>query len=357
MRDTQDNKKPPFPYHRYQKEYQILGGITLILILLWLGSVFVGSNNAMLEGNALAYWTNVFTEILGVLVTIAVINQILMAREHTRLKKQLIRQAASPSQAVATEAIAQLREEGWLSGEDGLLQGANLRGANLKGADLSDANLKGANLFEANLASANLGKANLESADLRDCNLRNARLGYARLVAAQLDGSDMSQATGWEADFSKASLQNVIFVNSNSPLADFTDAILDKADLQGSHLKNSRFIRTNIGGTNFTGCNLIGCSFENPSIGSVFAMMPENKVFLTVLPDGRAIVTEENIDAYVDDITKKDIIFPYDNFVYLGDIDLHMYTDSRHPQNQNWKYEWNKTNYREQLADSYSSNN
>lgn len=350
MSEAQDNNKPPFPYRRYRNTYQILGGTTFILILLWLGSVFVGSNDTLLDGNALAYWTNVFTEILGVLVTIAVINQILMVREQSKLKKRLVRQAGSPSQAIATEAIAQLREEGWLTGEDGLLQGASLRGANLQGVDLTEANLRGTKLYQANLSYADLGKANLENADLRESNLSHARLGFASLIGAQLDSADMTEAIGWGTNFTQASLDSVMFTNSNSPMANFTDAKLQKANLEGSHLKNSIFVRTEIMGTNFAGCNLMGSGFENVGLGTVFAMMPQNQMYLTVLPDGRAIVPTNDVEAYIDEVTQADASLQYDNFVCIGDVDLAMYTNHHHPQYQNWKFDWNKANWKAQTT-------
>lgn len=331
-----------FPYHKYRQTYFILAGITFTLICVWLGFILVGSERPIFEGNALSYWTNIITEILGVGVTIAVINQFAIIRERNKLKKRLVRQAASASQAIATEAVAQLREEGWLVGEDGLLKGVNLRGANLSGANLANANLQGTKLYQANLSKAILEYADLRGADLRESDMTHVRMSFANCESAFLENVDLSSASLWEVNFANANLDSVRLIDGNMPMVNFTRAYLGKADLSGSNMKNSILHGTYVGGTNFTGCQMIHSKAENIQFGTILVSLPDNQMYLTILPDGRAVVMEENIEAFTQETKKTGIKLPYSSYVYEGDVDFDQYISSSHPENKNWRFEWLK---------------
>ena len=87
-------------------------------------------------------------------------------------------------------------------------------GASLSGADLSRASLYGADLSRANLSGANLSRADLYGADLSRANLSGANLSRADLDDASLDGADLSGANLSRADLYGANLESIAAVIS-----------------------------------------------------------------------------------------------------------------------------------------------
>ena len=75
-----------------------------------------------------------FEVFLGAGVTILFIDRLNAYRNRKDLQRRLIREAGSRSHDVAISAVEWMDREGWLTGEDGLLKGANLREARLKDA-------------------------------------------------------------------------------------------------------------------------------------------------------------------------------------------------------------------------------
>jgi len=145
---------------------------------------------------------NFSTEMFGALFTFLLLERIVGARQQREAeqrkieqeKQNLIIQMRSEGNAIAKNAVRQLRARGWL--EDGSLQGLDFRDANLQGAKLRDANLqnvslKGADLRKASLVGANLQDADLEAANLEGAELRRARLQGAYLENANLQGADV----------------------------------------------------------------------------------------------------------------------------------------------------------------------
>ncbi len=75
-----------------------------------------------------------FEILLGAGVTIFFIDRLNTHRAEESLKHRLIREAGSRSLDVAISAVEWMDREGWLTGEDGLLKGADLREARLQEA-------------------------------------------------------------------------------------------------------------------------------------------------------------------------------------------------------------------------------
>jgi hypothetical protein len=142
-------------YHKeYSWFYRILVGTTLVLIGIWIGSHLFAYDDG--------YKVNLYTEGLSVVVTVLILNAFARRREVRQLQEQLIRNAASTSNVIAKDAVHQLRRQGWLQGEKGLLQGKDLGRADLSGADLRDAYLSGVGLLGANLSGALLASAKFD---------------------------------------------------------------------------------------------------------------------------------------------------------------------------------------------------
>lgn len=172
-----------------------------------------------LASRASALFSDLSAELIGIAITVLVIDELNEYRAEQREKRALILQMGSPDNAFAVEAVRVLREHGRLT--DGSLRGvnlarANLRRANLGGANLQEAtlarvslqesvlrraNLQGAVLARANLQGATLTRANLQRVNLRDANLRGAILFGADLAGANLDGATANSRTQWPEGF------------------------------------------------------------------------------------------------------------------------------------------------------------
>ena len=171
----------------YPLGMSIFTGVLILLFGIWLGANVFSSDSG--------YSVNLYTEFMGVLATIAIIDVINRGRAKREkieeLKARLVREAKSNVNTVAVQAINELRDKGWLSGEDSLLIDAKMWNANLTGADLSSANLKNIHLGGAKLRNTKLWMANLQDAILAGADLQNANLLYVNLSGAILMNANL----------------------------------------------------------------------------------------------------------------------------------------------------------------------
>jgi hypothetical protein len=225
-------------HREYKFFYQLLGGSLLVAIGILIGAIAFSS-----DLDRSAYFINLYTSLLSILVTVFVIDFLNRRREDQRelrqLQQQLIHDAGSTSNEIAKNAVHQLNMRGWLEGDNGLLRGAYLYNANLEGADLFKANLEGADLHSANLEKGNLISVNLQGANLQGANLHKAYVSYANmqgscLVFANLQEVDFTETNLKEADLRYAKLQGAHFRKTNLEGADLSDA-----NLQGAHLTDA----------------------------------------------------------------------------------------------------------------------
>ena len=249
--------------HRtYWRFYLWLGGavalLTLIALIIIGALLFSGD-----EGKNRGYEINIFTEILGIVATVAGIDVLRAYRARERniaeLKRDLVSAAGSRSNSIALNAVEQLRKRRWLIGDDGLLKGKNLIWANLKRA-----NLYGANLIKCNLIYAKLQKADLRYAKMNGADLFNAKLKKAYLMHAVLDGADMSKAILTGAFLHHASLQHgtelleAKMENAKLYDAKIQDAVLFRAELPGAKLRYAILHRADMSSANLKGADLYG---------------------------------------------------------------------------------------------------
>lgn len=196
----------------------------LILILSFFALVWFYKHGKDYVSPEDPYSLNIHTEVIGValsvLITVFVIDALNRRRDEERReqesKERLLREVRSPNNLTARNAIHELRDKGWLTGEGGLLRGKNLdcvnwqnttlTGANLEGAEMWDADMSGEEsaLEEVNFRSANLtaasfidawvGPAIFENANLQNADLRNTFLAFATFKGANLVGADLRGA-------------------------------------------------------------------------------------------------------------------------------------------------------------------
>lgn len=188
-------------WQQYQGLYVVAGILIGLLLFPFLELLLVDFHQLLID---------LTPEAIGIGFTVLFLDRIYERRETERLKKRLVRESSGQSNEIAKSAIDWMRYEGWLSGDNGLLVGAELQIANLVGADLSDANLQGANLRVANLSDAICYRTNLRNANLKDARLTNAILYRANLQGANLENVDLSRA-----DLLKANLEDAKLINVN----------------------------------------------------------------------------------------------------------------------------------------------
>ena len=195
--------------HKKHKQFhELLGGTMFLMFGIAIGALWFGGMNQ-------DYHMNLFTEGMGIVATVFIINQWYASRDRKRLKRRLIREAGSYSNDIAINAVEQLDIEGWLTGNDGALRETYLEEANLEEAQLSHANLQTAKLSEANLQKAKLHNADLSFAKLRRTSLNGTNLHKADLRAVNLQGSFLMTASLKGADLRKADLRDTHLYRAN----------------------------------------------------------------------------------------------------------------------------------------------
>lgn len=231
----------------------IFAGVLILFIGIWIGANVFASDSG--------YSVNLYTEFMGVLVTVGIIDVIYRgrdraekAREKTHeqeekieeLKARLVREAGSRDNGTALNAIREAEEHSYLKGNNGILKSADLYRANLAGVDLWEANLVDTNLNYANFEGAKLLETNLKGAELREANLAGTYLHDANFEDAYLVETNLADAHLYGANLQGACLRK----------ANLQGAILAKANLQGADLM----------GANLKGANLVGAAFDEKTV-------------------------------------------------------------------------------------------
>ena len=211
-------------------------------------------------------------------------NRIESQRETSRRKREmqerLIRDVGSAVPVTALNAIREMRSQGWLSGENGLLQGADLRRANLSEANLTNANLSDAILTDANLASAKIMNANLSGTYLSDANLQGVDLSNSNLQGAYLANSNLMYARLMEVDLTAANLENATLIGVDLILSRLIRADLSAANLTKADLLLADFTNAQLDGANLSGADLTEAHLEGADLS--YAIFDTT----TRLPDG-----------------------------------------------------------------------
>lgn len=228
-------------HKKHRLFYELFGGLVLLIIGIFIGAMFFGDGNQ-------DYHMNLFTEGMGIVATVIIINRWYVHRDRERLKRRLVREAGSRSNHIAISAVEQLQDKGWLriGANDGLLQGARLHNANLQGANLYMADLR-----EADLTGANLREAYLRGAFLRGTYLIEADLQRADLIMGYLNGANLNGADLQGAYLTAADLRG-----ANLTVADLRGAYLNGADLQGANLTAANLRETNLTDAKLQGVTL-----------------------------------------------------------------------------------------------------
>lgn len=231
-------------HKQYADFYRLGGNLLLVVVGVAIGAALFSGENPLYE-DLTGYFTNLYTEAISVGLTILVLNN-LQARRDKRnreeeIKEQLIREAGSRSHDTAIRAVDVMRKRGWLQGDDGILQSADLSYANLEDVSLYRANLQSVRLSRANLQGAYLWEANLQGAFVWKANLQDTNLELANLAGANLWEANLQGTNFVNADLKGAKLNNTNLEGANLREANLQSADFSLANLQGAKLVSARF--------------------------------------------------------------------------------------------------------------------
>jgi len=148
---------------------------------------------------------NIVTDLLGVALTVFIIDTMYRLRSDAEHKKVLIAQLGSKNNAVATGALHELDAQGWLS--DGSLQCAFLMSCNLDGNSFSGADLRRVTFSFASLRDTTWFEADLQGAFLDHADLSNATLSM-HAVGPHFTEGDLTGATLTNANLSGAKVRH-----------------------------------------------------------------------------------------------------------------------------------------------------
>ena len=198
--------------------YPLTLGVLVIGIFIGIGLMTFADKDS--------YGMNLFTESLGIGITVLFVDRLRVYRDRASLKRRLIREVANGTHDVAIRAVIELEHERSLKGDNGLLKSKNLDDAKLAGAELECANLEGASLRDAELCEANLYGANLNDAVLHHADMSGANLENA-VLTADLRSAIMKDAILIGADLGLANLSHVDLEDAELMEANMQDAWLD----------------------------------------------------------------------------------------------------------------------------------
>jgi uncharacterized protein YjbI with pentapeptide repeats len=230
------------------------------------------------------FYANAVSELVGIAITVLVIDALNGRRERRQLKEQLIRDMSGIVHDFSLRAVSEMRATGWLY--DGSLRGLHLRGADLRKAQLGGANLENAYLNNANLEEADFNSTGTFESDLplfalwkyraRSCttNLRGCDLTRTNLRRAKLRGVDLREAILINADLQEADLSRgrareqegtmlTVTIKEHPLASNLEGAILHraklmKANLQGANLQRAELREADLQGANLRNADLRG---------------------------------------------------------------------------------------------------
>ena len=139
---------------------------------------------------------NIVTDLLGVALTVFVIDTMYRLRSDAERKRVLIKKLGSKNNDIATEALHEIDAEGWLL--DGSLRNAFLLSCNLNGSSFTGADLQ----------QVSFGFASLRATTWFEADLTGAYLDFADFTGATFAMKADIPGRYAEADLTRASMHN-----------------------------------------------------------------------------------------------------------------------------------------------------
>lgn len=134
-----------------KKAFQIIKNYLLLITVVFLSLVALYSIYEAIKSGESIYslLLNLATELIGIIVTVVIIDRIYLGREENEQKKRLVREVKSRDNADALKALEALKEKGWLEEKNlftkKYFNGTNLSKGDLWFVDFSESNFLGVN--------------------------------------------------------------------------------------------------------------------------------------------------------------------------------------------------------------------
>lgn len=258
--------------------YPMIVGAFLVIAGIVIGGYLFGSENPVYSGNMLSYITNIWTELIGISVTIFIIDRLYRnreekerdSREHDTLRDNLLMKIRIGELHTKQEVFAAGIFLDVFSGEQSIL-----RGQNLKYLDLSAIRI-GSSIGTGKLINPNSVIPMVvvfDSSDLKGASFSGSFIGYSSFIDTNLILANFSRTKGEFCDFEGANMQRtnhsevrwgaVSFRNAQLVSGRFQHAQFENCDLRGANLRNG----------NFTDARFTVCKFDESTI------LPDSELF------------------------------------------------------------------------------
>lgn len=166
---------------------------------------------------------NAFTELLGIFVTVFIIDKMNDIRAKEELKEQIIREMGNRNNSIVLRAIREAVGHGWLT--NGAFRGKWFEFSNMNYGELHNADLQGTELNYSKFKKAQLYKANLSNAHMQGANFQDAWMPFINLQNTWLKDANLQNANLMEADLFNAHIEDANLQNAN-----VTDEQLSKVE-------------------------------------------------------------------------------------------------------------------------------
>ena len=178
------------------------------------------------------------------------------------------------------------------------LGGAHMSGIDLQGAKLEDARMEGVDLSNSSLVGATLSNARLEKADLTG----GMQAQGANFLNAKLRGADLNGAQLQNADFSSAELQG-----AGLAFAHLQGALLENAELAAANLRRAKLQGANMKDVDMAGADLRGAAIWGtvPPAWDTSGLTDLSELTIEPLGDDEKSMLKDTIDEISDEEVRK----------------------------------------------------
>lgn len=165
--------------------------------LMFLAGFIIGTASYTSQPDWLSNFSeNFWTEVLGIIVTVVVIDRIYAMNSLRDRKILLFNQLKSHANSVAIDALEQIRREDWL--EEALTYHYDKKEdrVSLRRLEIQQGNLNGVELSNVDFRTSKLFKTDLRNAKLLGCDLAFSQVKCAFLGNTDLRGCDLYEIKG-----------------------------------------------------------------------------------------------------------------------------------------------------------------
>lgn len=316
---VEGRQQTQFIHKNYADFYRIAGGLTLVILGVWIGSLIFTDG----------YRSNIYTELLSIIATVLVLDRINQWRHKQNLKARLWNEIHSPASQTAVTALEWLRRENWL--RESTFESANLERVSWNGAFIGHLSFRNANLRNSHLTgvtNAPILDAEQGSQKYNFVDFQGAKMESAKLDNCILASCNFGDAKLWDSSFEGANLEHSFFTDVMAVNANFRHTSLENANMTNSHFTDCNFRNCNAEGTNFSGSSLDHVNMKNSIlIGAIFKQATLRHANLS-----GADLTYANLENvnWFNANGGSPTILP-DGVEWTKDTDMEKFTNSEHP--------------------------